>query len=605
MRNDSTFLGLVRRVIGSRVLVELSQDIPSANPIIEGRLYRLGQVGSFVRLPLGFLSVYGVVSMVGASEVISNREVSADFVLPTGQRWMEVELVGESYGRGTFQRGVSMFPTLDDEVHVVTEGDLAVVYSSLGAAPIQIGTHASSENLAAIIDVERIVTRHAAIVGSTGSGKSNTVAALLKALNGAGYPGARVVVIDPHGEYGSAFKGFSKVLRIGAAVDPLYIPFWAMSFDELAWFFVDRKAATESVQDSAFRERVSEMRKVAAGSLAAGAVPPTEITVDSPIPFDIRQLWYDFDFQERATFRTNACVRGEEEILVQGDPALLKPAKFSAASLGSSAPFLNKAKIGILPQMNRLHARLKDKRYEFMCSPGPYDGSNRDIDRLLSDWLNHPHPLTVFDLGGLPFEVTDLVVGMLTRIIFEIAFWGRDLPGVGRQAPVLMVFEEAHGYLPRGETRFVQGFARRAVQRVFKEGRKYGVGSMVVSQRPSELDETILSQCGTFFALRLTNAEDQGRVKAVVPDALSGLIDLLPALRTGEAVILGEAVPLPCRVRLPLVEPRPRSDDPPVAENWRHSRCLAPEYAKAVTGWRIQEQPKPALDAEEEPEANG
>lgn len=605
MRNDSTFLGLVRRVIGSRVLVELSQDIPSANPIIEGRLYRLGQVGSFVRLPLGFLNVYGIVSMVGASEVMTSQQGPADYTLPVGQRWMEVELVGEAYGRGTFQRGMSMFPTLDDEVHVVTEGDLAVIYSSLKAAPVRIGTHASSENLDAIIDVERVVTRHAAIVGSTGSGKSNTVAGLLKALGSAGYPSARVVVIDTHSEYGSAFKGFSRVFRIGSAVDPLYIPFWVMSFDELAWFFIDRRGATESVQDSAFREKVSEMRRLATASLAAGAVSPTEITVDSPVPFDIRQLWYDFDFQERATFRTNACVRGEEELVVRGDAASLRPARFRPASLGPVAPFLNKAKIGILSQMNRLHARLKDRRFEFMCSPGPYDGSTRDINSLVSGWLNHPYPLTVFDLGGLPFEVTDLVVGMLTRIIFEIAFWGRDLAGVGRQAPVLMVFEEAHAYLPRGESRFVQGFARRAVQRVFKEGRKYGVGAIVVSQRPSELDETILSQCGTFFALRLTNAEDQGRVKAVVPDALSGLIDLLPALRTGEGVILGEAVPLPCRVRLPLVEPRPRSDDPPVGENWRGERASSPEYAKAVTGWRTQEQLAPAASAEGEEAGDG
>ncbi len=600
MRNDSTYLGLVRRVVGSRVLVELSQDIPSANPIIEGRLYRLGQVGSFVRLPLGFLNIFGIVSMVGASEVMSSRNGAADYMLPAGQRWMEVELVGEAYGRGTFQRGVSMFPTLDDEVHVVTEGDLAVIYSSLRAAPVRIGTHASSENLEAVIDVERIVTRHAAIVGSTGSGKSNTVAGLLKALGSAGYPGARVVVIDPHGEYGSAFKGFSRVFRIGRGTDPLYIPFWAMSFDELAWFFIDRRGATESAQDAAFRERVAEMRKAAAGSLKAGAVSPTEITVDSPIPFDIRQLWYDFDFQERATFKTNACVKGQEELVVQGDATALKPARFTPASLGTVAPFLNKARIGILPQMNRLHARLKDKRYEFMCSPGPFDGSTHDLDSLLLEWLSHDSPLTVFDLGGLPFEVTDLVVGMLARIIFEVAFWGRDLNGVGRQAPVLMVFEEAHAYLPRGESRFVQGFARRAVQRVFKEGRKYGVGAIVVSQRPSELDETVLSQCGTFFALRLTNAEDQGRVKAVVPDALSGLIDLLPALRTGEGVILGEAVPLPCRVRLPLVEPRPRSDDPPVGENWRHERSTAPEYARAVTGWRVQEQPAPAANTAEE-----
>jgi hypothetical protein len=601
MRGDSTFLGLVRRVIGSRILVELSQDIPSASPIIDGHLYRLGQVGSFVRLPLGFLNAYGIVSMVGASELIPNRREEFDGDVSAGQRWMEVELVGEAYGQRTFQRGLSVFPTLDDEVHVVTEADLSVIYSSLKEAPVSIGTHASSENLEAIIDVERIVTRHAAIVGSTGSGKSNTVACLLKALGAAGYPSARVIVIDPHGEYGSAFQGLSKVFRIGSTSDPLYIPFWAMSFDELAWFFIDRRTGTESTQDSAFRDRVYEMKKTSAAALGAGPVSPTEITVDSPIPFNIRDLWYEFDFRERATFRTNACTVGEEEIVVRGDASELKPARFRPASLGTVAPFTNKARIGILPQMNRLYSRLKDKRFEFMCSPGPYNGTSRDLDSLLSAWLNHPYPLTVFDLGGLPFEVTDLVVGMLTRIIFEIAYWGRDLPGIGRQAPVLMVLEEAHAYVPRGENRFIQGFARRTVQRVFKEGRKYGIGAIVVSQRPSEIDETILSQCGTFFALRLSNSEDQGRVKSVVPDALSGLMDLLPALRTGEAVVLGEAVPLPCRIRLPLVEPRPRSDDPPVGANWRKARDPSPDYASAVTGWRTQEQPR-AVDPDSEGE---
>lgn len=604
MRTEPTFLGLVRRVIGARVFVEVSSDIPSASPIIEGHLYRLGQVGSFVRLPLGFLNVYGIVSMVGASEYMAEREPGIEMSVPPGQRWMEVQLVGEAYGEGSFQRGVSVFPTLDDEVHVVTEADLSVIYSNLGEAPITIGSHSSSESLAAVVDVERIVTRHAAIVGSTGSGKSNTVACLLKALGNGGYPSAKVVVIDPHGEYGSAFKGLSRVFRIGDNTFPLVIPYWAMSFDELAWFFIDRRTGTESLQDTAFRDRIFEMRKALASSLKAGSVAATEITVDSPIPFDIRELWYDFDYQERATFKTNACLKGDEERIENGDAQTLKPAKFKPVGLGSSAPFRNKAAIGIGPQMNRLYARLRDKRFEFMCSPGSYDGSNHDLDELVGSWLDHPDPLTVFDLGGIPFEVVDLVVGMLTRIIFEMWFWGRDLSGVGRQAPTLVVFEEAHSYLPRGEGKFIQGFARKAVQRIFKEGRKYGVGAIVVSQRPSELDETILSQCGTFFSLRLANSEDQGRVKAIVPDALSGLIDLLPALRTGEAVVLGEAVPLPCRIRIPLVEPRPRSDDPPVAECWKKKRSENAEYGKAVTGWRVQEQAE-ASETNQEKKTDG
>jgi DNA helicase HerA-like ATPase len=199
----------------------------------------------------------------------------------------------------------------------------------------------------------------------------------------------------------------------------------------------------------------------------------------------------------------------------------------------------------------------------------------------------------VFDLAGVPSEVIDVVVGLLARVIFEMMFWGRQLPGVGRQLPILMVFEEAHSYLPNGDMRFVQGFARRTVQRILKEGRKYAVGAMVVSQRPSELDETILSQCGTLFALRLSNSNDHGRVKSAVPDDLVGVTNLLPALRTGEALILGEAVQIPSRVKIDLVEPRPNSNDPEVAKSWADKRLSSPDYAAAVTAWRGQQQAAP------------
>lgn len=603
MRSDPSFLGVVRRVSGAKVFVEISNDLPSAGPIIEGHIYRLGQVGSFVRLPLGFLNIYGIVSMIGASEWVGSPQTEYEVEIPPGQRWMEIQLVGEAYGKGTFQRGVSVFPTIDDEVHIVTDTDLAIIYSSLGAAPVEIGFHSSSENLSASIDLERLVTRHAAIVGSTGSGKSNTVAGLLKSLSGGRYPGSRVIVIDPHGEYGTAFKGISRVFRIGDGSNPLLIPYWAMSFDELAWFFIDRRGASESILDAAFRDRIYEMRKAQTATLKAGKVSEIDITVDSPIPFDMRQLWYDFDRQERATFRTNACQKADEELVQEGDPKTLKPAVFKPAALGSAAPFRNKAAIGILPQMNRLYARLRDKRFEFLCSPGDFEGTKKDLDDVVRNWIDHSYPITVFDLAGVPFEVVDLVVGMIARIIFEVSFWGRELPGIGRQDPLLIVFEEAHTYLPRGEGgRFIQGFAKRAAHRIFKEGRKYGVGGIVVSQRPSDLDETVLAQCGTFCTLRLANPEDQARVKAILPDAMTGVVDLLPSLRTGEALILGEAVPLPSRVRLPLVEPRPRSNDPDVADEWKKARVKDAAFGKAVTGWRVQQEA--ALAQEAPPERN-
>ncbi len=486
MRRDVSFLGLVRQVTGATVLVEVSPDIPSASPIIHGRIHRLGQIGSFVRVPLGFLNLYGVVSMVGAAEV--SRAQQRLEVERGAQRWIEVQLIGESYGRAGFRRGISVFPTLDDEVHLITEDDLAVIHSTTGPSMVDIGTHCASESLRACVDLDRLVTRHAAIVGSTGSGKSNTVAGLLKALTSGVFPSARVVVIDPHGEYGAALAGRARVFSIGDAGYPLLVPYWALSFDELAWFLVDRRSASETLQDTTLRDRIFEEKCRNCTQLSAGAVLPEEITVDSPIPFSLRDLWYYFDRKERVTYSDMA--RTSEALVQEGNAQTLTSARFQPVGAGSSAPF-KPASPGIMGSyVSKLLARLKDRRFEFLTSPGEYDGRRRDLHQLLSDWVDHDHTLTVLDLGGVPFEIIDLLVGVLTRILFEGMFWGRDLPGVGRQRPLLIVFEEAHSYLPRGGSgQFVAGYAGRAVRRVFKEGRKYGVGAIVVSQRPSELKQ--------------------------------------------------------------------------------------------------------------------
>ena len=593
MKSDATFLGQIRRVVGAKILVELSSEIPSASPIIDGRIYRLGQIGSFVRIPMGFLNLYGIVSMVGASETEHPEE--STIVPIQGQRWIEIQLVGESYGKEGFERGVSVFPTIDDEVHIVTDDDLVLIYGSDNESMLEIGSLAASESLPAKIDIDKIVTRHAAIVGSTGSGKSNAVAGLLKALSAGEYPNSQIVVIDTHGEYATALKGQAKVFSISDTENPLCIPYWALSFSELMWFLVDRKDATESQQDITLRDRIFMLKKEACKTIKS-KVPESEITADSPIPFDVKQMWYDLYVTEKATL----CEKGRwdkvaykkddsgDEIKGQvRNPSL--PPQFEPPGAGGSSPFWSDKILNLTQYLNKMMGRFNDKRFDFMMEPGKYDGVEKDLNDLLESWLCHKHSITILDLGGIPPEVTDLVVGLVTRILFEAMFWGRDLAGIGRQRPTLLVYEEAHVYLPRGgKAQFVSGYAGAAVRRVVKEGRKYGIGCVIVSQRPSELDETILSQCGTFFALRLSNSEDQSRIKSTVPDSLDGLTSLLPALRTGEAIVLGEAVKIPSRVRLPLIEPRPKSDDPQPVKRWREGKIEKPPYNKAVSNWRSQ-----------------
>jgi uncharacterized protein len=588
MKDEATYLGTVRRVIGATVYATLSSDLPSTSPIVHGRVYRVGQIGSFVRIPLGFLNAYGIVSMVGAAEVRGDSALGP--VAANAECTLEIKLIGEAYRGSPFQRGLSIYPTVDDEVHVVTEDDLAKIYAPSGSSAVCIGTHSASESLAATLDLDKLVTRHGAILGSTGAGKSNTVAAILKAITSGSLPKAQVIVIDPHGEYGAAFKGISRVFSIGAKDHPFLLPYWCLSFDELGWFLVDRRSASETMQDGNLRDKTFEMRQQAAAIAKVGnkqnRLTSDEITVDSPLPFDVKKLWYHFDRLERVTYKD--MTRTGEELVADGDAATLKSAQFRPAGAGSSPPFKPQPPPVMASYTNKILQRLRDRRYDFLLNPGDYDGVTKDLSDLVDTWINHDQPITVFDLAGVPPEVIDLVVGLLSRVLFEVMFWGRDSPDMGKQRPVLMVFEEAHRYLPSGEGFFIQGYARRSVQRILKEGRKYGLGALLVSQRPSELDETLLSQCGTFVALRLTNGQDQGRVKSAVPDELAGLVDLLPALRTGEAIITGEATQIPSRVRVQLIEPRPNSGDPEVSKLWSDKSKKAPDYISAVTNWRRQ-----------------
>lgn len=591
MKSDLTFLGVVRKVVGNKVFVEISDEIPSSNPIIYGKIYRLGQIGSFVRIPLGFHNVYGIISMVGSTDISNVKDQEP--VLMKGQRWIEISLFGESYANQNFQRGVSNYPTIEDEVHIVTEEDLAIIYDTKKKSMIEIGHHASSENLPATVDIEKIVNRHGAILGSTGSGKSNTVATILKSLINNSFANARIIIIDPHGEYSTVFSDHARVFAINSA-NPLKIPFWMLSFDELGSLLVDRKTASNDTQDIVLRDKIYERKIKNCSTLKAGSIDHSEITVDSPIPFDLKQLWYDLYVDENATLIekdnwNKIAYKKEGGKDIVGDVAKVIPPEFMPPAAGGSSPFRSTRNNNLNTYLTKIRGRLRDKRYEFLFDVDEYNGSTKDLHDLFIDWIGHDKPITIFDLSGIPFEIMDLIVATISRIIFEGMFWGRDINGMGRQRPILFVFEEAHAYLPRhGNNQFVTGYSNFAVRRIFKEGRKYGIGSIIVSQRPSELDETILSQCGTFFSLRLTNIQDQSTIKSAVPDSMITIIDLLPTLRTGEAIIVGEGVQMPCRVRFALNEPRPRSNDTDVAKCWSDVCLPSVDYDKAVTGWRTQ-----------------
>ena len=534
-----------------------------------GRLVSVGQVGSIVQIPHGSLTLLGSVILVGISELSSPP--SPTQVVEQGKRWLQIRMLGEVDAFGSFQRGVSIYPGLDDDVHFLTADDLGTIYPPVGADHLAIGTLAAASEVPLTVQASKLVTRHCAVVGSTGSGKTSAVATLLQRFRDE-WPSANIVVVDPHGEYASAFSDTVYVRSVSSdAIDKLRVPYWALPASRLLSVLCDVDGRTVSDR---FMELVVEERRSFAASANWLDLDEDSITADSPIPYDLREVWYKLDHDNRATVADRQT--GELALASEGNPAELKRATFDPYAPGSQAPFKGSTFGHYSPAPDRLRLRLADPRFAFFLAiPDPSQPDPLPI--IASEWLGEGRPVSILDFGGVPFEVADVAIGLVLDLLFELAVRsGED--GIGRAHPVLLVLEEAHRYL-RG------GLAHEAADRIAREGRKYGVGMMMVSQRPSELPETSLAQCGTILALRLTNAADQSAVRNALPDTVTGLSEVLPSLRTGEALVSGEAVVLPTRVLIDRPSPEPRASDPSL-ESWKSQTADKVNIAKAVADWR-------------------
>lgn len=588
-----TIIGQVKSVNGSRLAVKLSDDFKSAMPIINGVVYRIGQIGSFVRIPLGYAHLYGIVTQAGADAIpeklANNPSLENNH---QSSRWITVVLVGERV-RNKFERGVIQYPTPDDEVHLVTIDDLKIIYSEVNKeSSLTIGQISASESLPAHIDLNKFLSRHAAIVGSTGSGKSNTVSVILEAIaSNERFKSSRILLIDPHGEYNETLRSYSKVFKINAnkekSESELNIPFWALPFNEL--FTIFPGSLKETAGDH-IRLKVQE-RKIESAKKLPNKPNENSISADSPIPFSLSKLWYDLDDFEKQVFN-RVTVDGNPEFqlvdrIENGDPEKLTPSKHHPPSAGGGNPNLNKSAHGILSFLNGMRNRMFDERYKFLFNPGEYmpsiaGESEKDLNVLLSEWLNHDKQITILDLSGVPAEIVSSISGTIIKIIYDSLFWGQELNVGGRKQPILIALEEAHSYLKAGE----DSISSRTVQTIAKEGRKYGVGLLLITQRPSELDETVLSQLGTLIALRMTNSKDRGHVGSVMPDDLNDLVSLLPSLRTGEGLVMGEAVKIPSRVKFDKIAYAPKSTDPLVSERWILEKPDSKEYEELLLRWR-------------------
>lgn len=602
--SDPSLLGYVQDVDGGTVSVVLEDSSRSGLVFVAGHAYHVAQVGSFVRIPLGFSDLIGVVSRAG-SGAVPERLAETN---PVGRMWLTVQLIGEGSASRPFSRGVSLLPSLGDAVHVMTEDRPGAVYGQVTSPTrVEIGRIASASSIPALLDINALVTRHSAVVGTTGTGKSTTVVRMLESLTDPHrYPSARVLVFDIHGEYSAALPNQARIFRVGADGDsafPLFFPYWALAFEELLPLTFGQIQDDASL--GAVRDEIVRLKREALDAHPIEGVEPHTVTVDTPIPFSLHQLWFDLHRMLNATHTASPTsqTRDSEALLLDEDGNAVEPGhamsvvppRYRAATQASGAEkiYLSGSSLNIRRQVEGLASRLRDPRYDFLFRPGRWtpDANGEveaDLDAFLRDWLGGAS-VSILDLSGVPSEVLTDVVGSLTRVIYESLFWSRTLSEGGRERPLLFVFEEAHAYLGGARSHG----ASLAVQRVVKEGRKYGIGAMIVSQRPSEVDPTILSQCGTVVALRLANATDRGHVSSAVADNLAGVLSMLPVLRTGEAIVVGEAVPLPMRVLVELPLHLPESTDPTVVGQsvpggWDRKREPT-DYRDVVMRWRTQD----------------
>jgi len=478
-------------------------------------------------------------------------------------------------------------PTSGDQVHLVTNEDLRVVYGGYNTqSSIVIGNQSASEGLAAQLDMDKLISRHCAILGATGSGKSNAVSIVVKAIAEKPFSSARVLMIDPHGEYASSLTGRCRVFRVGSIVakgeEKLCVPFWALPFKELMAIFPGKLS---DQNEDYFRGKVLDMKRAWAVSISG--LREEAITADSPIPFSIKQLWFDLDNFERMTFRKDKetlC-----ELVKKGDPASMKSNLYPPAAPGGGEPFLNNKARGILGFLDGMRSRLLDQRYSFLFNPEGYCPDLKgetlcDLPSLFDTWFGHGFPISILDLSAIPSDIMQAISGSILKIIYDALYWGQNTLAGGKQQPLLVVLDEAHAYLKAGE----DSISSRTVQAIAKEGRKYGVGMLLVTQRPSELDETVLSQCGSIIALRMTNTRDKGHVSSAMQDELREMTDVLSSLRTGEAIVSGEAVRIPSRVRFFQANNAVKSSDPIASKLWTKVRPEVTEYEISVRNWRNQ-----------------
>ncbi|MFW2850674.1 ATP-binding protein [Sphingomonas sp. TX0543] len=490
-----------------------------------------GQVGSQIKVPVGSNWLIANVRSLKLDDLDSGRIIATiDFLGEGG----EEKLTRKLYH---FRRGVTRYPTPGAEVFPVTQADLRQVYAADDRASIEVGSVYPTRDIRGALFIDALLGKHFALLGSTGTGKSTSAALILHRICEAA-PHGHVVMIDPHGEYSAAFRTNGALYD----VSNLQMPYWLMNFEEHCEVFLTSEGADRQLDADILAKCLLAAR---AKSRVGQTIP--KLTVDAPVPYLLSDL--------------TAQIQAEM-------------GKMDKAS--SSAPYLR-----VKSKIEEIKA---DPRYSFMFSGMLVGDTMANFIARVFRLPGDGKPISIIDVSGVPSEITSVVVAMLSRMVFDFAIWSRNEP----QRPILLVCEEAHRYIP--SDRDASSSVSRILGRIAKEGRKYGVSLGLITQRPSDLAEGVLSQCGTIIAMRLNNDRDQAFVRAAMPEGARGFLDSIPALRNRECVICGEGVAIPIRVAFDTLEEerRPASADPLFSQLWKEVGHEEEIIERTIQKWRVQ-----------------
>ena len=616
-------IGHIVEVSGTTIRVELSGDVTELTRTHEGRVYPIGQIGSIVKVHFGRRLVFGFVTLLRmrSEELLEHAKPIAP---DADQRLMEVELFAEGVwnsaeGSLHFIRGVTTYPLPRQTVHLLTREEAGEIYNAAEGQQksaeydplVPFAYYVGADNATCRANIDKMLGMHCAVLGSTGSGKSGAVAALLHSMlehkptgETVGHP--RIVVLDPHGEYGHAFKERAVVYR---AYDPLgteettgtpiSLPYWLMSADEFRLLVIGKTEREATSQNNIIFKALSHARMVAAGLVAAAPKSyGITITNDGLEPDNPRTL-SGVDAENIAGFDSDKA-RPFSLQEMQNHIEFLQAARFKKGSRETERIAAGDFTSGFKSILDKISVLRRDPRIQFLMKE--WTSQSPPLEKIIAQLVGDlPSPdktikdIRILDISGLPNEVAGPLAAMLGRLLFQYKLY--QTPEERKRDPVLLVCEEAHRYVPdRGDAEY--SAAQTAIRRIAREGRKYGIGLMLVSQRPADVESTVISQCGTWLVLRLTNAADQQQVARFLPDGLSGMTKALPTLAQQEAIFVGEGAAMPARVKVRDLEKHqlPKSDTAKFAESWTLERLTELEI-KAVAD-RMAGNPKISIKPE-------